>query len=110
MYYLPGLEQVLEPGWPTFTEEMEYVGPLSRTSGKAVLRGRDGRGFRTKQAAAWPDDAAAPEEAPFAAAPELGTDRPELVAQGLPAVALKGAGLVPPHHVAPRPTRRLQKC
>ena len=53
---LPGLEDHLYAGWPTFEEDESYTGPLPKFTGTATrLIGRQGAGFRTTETAAWPE-------------------------------------------------------
>ena len=53
---LPGLEDHIYEGWPSFDEGSHYLGPLPKFTGTATrLIGRTGSGFRTADTAAWPE-------------------------------------------------------
>jgi hypothetical protein len=52
---LPGLQQKVAAGWPTFDTNGWYTGPLAKQDGTATrLIGREGAEFATAATAAWP--------------------------------------------------------
>ena len=53
---LPGLANHIFGGWPCFSAEGDYTGPLPAFTGTAArLIGRKGKAFKTTDTAAWPD-------------------------------------------------------
>jgi hypothetical protein len=52
---LPGVENILSTGWPTFDADYVYTGPLAPALGPSTtLIGKVKGGFRTTASAAWP--------------------------------------------------------